>query len=167
MINIRNVGEGVARRPTNCQSVARGLSLCCRSPPLSFRHFYIKNRKSISHVRLFECTIKLLLLWYFENAVFIRGSLLSITYCGISIIIIFFFFCLLNIYIYTIEYYTIFNWILYAKQTGCIIVETNNVYKKKNLSINILYAVFQIKTRDWVSLINDNNNMYYMDPKSI
>lgn len=78
VINIRNVREGVARRPMNCQSVACGLSLCSRSPPLSFRHFYIKNRKSISHVRFIECTIKLLLLWYFEHAVFIHESLLSI-----------------------------------------------------------------------------------------
>lgn len=54
VINIRNVGEGVARRPTvDCQSVAGGFSLLREHyiymPPLSFRHFYIKNRKTVSH----------------------------------------------------------------------------------------------------------------------
>lgn len=54
MINIRNVREGVARRPVDCQSVAGGFRLWAMSlftTPFVW-HFYIKNRKTVSHVSL-------------------------------------------------------------------------------------------------------------------
>lgn len=125
MINIRNVREGVARRPFDCQSVAGGLAsgLC---PPLSFRHFYIKNRKTVPDVSL-------------NYTFIINRGILKTLFSGSFVVVGCFFF-----------YLSVFNGILRAKR----VTLSMNTKKKpfRNILNTMLKIIIDIEC-DWMSLI--------------